>query len=166
MSNKWQIGSMGVQWNDKLDRPPLCYLWNINEFKCLTCLSLLVPLISICPVFVPLDLWPPFFPQSCTTMRNNGELLQTASLSLCSVSISVSNTWHFLASLFLSLSRHHILISLSLHPFPFIFTSFVVLHPTLHFQMWSLPVLISCYFPQSSCSSSISHFLLSIPHSF
>lgn len=85
MSNKWQIGSMGVQWNDKLDRPPLCYLWNINEFKCLTCLSLLVPLISICPVFVSLDLWPPFFPQSCTTMRNNGELLQTASLSLCSV---------------------------------------------------------------------------------
>lgn len=74
MSNKWQIGSMGVQWNDKLDRPPLCYLWNINEFKCLTCLSLRPPHLNLsCFCFSrPLT---PFFPP---ILHNNEEQRLTA----------------------------------------------------------------------------------------
>lgn len=148
---------MEVQWNDKLDRPPLCYLWHVFLFLSPSSQSVLFLFFS---TFDPL-----FFPnlaQQWGTTANCSKQLPYLSV----LSPSVSNTWHFLASLFLSPSLHHILISLSLHPFPFIFTAFVVLHPTLHFQMWSLPVLISCYFPQSSCSSSLSHFLLSIPHSF
>lgn len=64
--------------------------------------------------------------------------------------------WHFLFPLFQSpywtlgpyLGLPHFFIFLS---------SFVVLHPTPGFQMHSLPLLISCYFPQSSCKALLSH---------
>lgn len=61
------------------------------------------------------------------------------------------SSFHFFLSLHWAprphLSLPHFFISLS---------SFVVLHPMLGFQMHSLPLLILCYFPQSSCNASLS----------
>lgn len=64
-------------------------------------------------------------------------------------------------SLFSISLLHPASLSLPLHPFPFI-----VCCSPLHFQMRSLPVLIFCYFPQSSCTALLSHsFFLALHHS-
>lgn len=116
-------------------------------------LSLLVPL-SQCVLYSfswPLPSFFHYLGQQWRITRNYCKRFPLYVLSIC---LSLTR-WHFLYPSFLFFSQSIapcILISPSLHPFPFI-----VCFSPLRFRMRSLPVLISCYFPQSSCTASLSH---------